>query len=91
MQGSRNCEILQSRIGEHGVSLENMEKEMFSGSPTEMLESSPTQTFSGFPTEVFSPMASKKYFLKYNVRNASFAFTSLFKTVLDKGGANSDQ
>ena len=62
---------------------------MFSGSPTELLESSPTQLFSGFPTEVFSPMASKKYFR--NTMCGTLTLLSQLKTVLDKGGGNSDQ
>ena len=52
-QGSTNCSILLSQMGEHGVSWENMENiEMFSSSLTEVLSGSPTQMFSGSPTEV---------------------------------------
>ena len=59
-QGCRNFSILPSRMGEHGVSLENMGKienmekvenmEMFSRSPTEMFSGSLTDIFSGSPT-----------------------------------------
>ena len=52
-QGCRNRSILPSRMGEHGVSLENMgnmknlEKmenmELFSGSPSEIFSGSPTK------------------------------------------------
>ena len=90
LQGSTNCGILQSQIGEHWVSLENMEKEMFSGSPTEMPESSPTQVFSGFSIEVFSPIWLQRNIF-WNTMCGTLTLLSQLKTVLDKGGGNSDQ
>ena len=57
LQECRNCWILPSRMGKHGVRLENMgnmenmeNMEMFSGSPTEIFSVSPTDIFSGSPT-----------------------------------------
>ena len=63
MQGCRTREILQSRIGEYGVSLENMgnmenmkkveNMEMVSGSPTDVFSRSPT-LFTLFVHSIYS-------------------------------------